>query len=58
MHISIFGLILFLLKSLLGIARQKKSEKFALVHKASESCYNLNISSVGYKRSLLVSQLL
>ena len=30
----------------------------SFVHKASESCYNLNISSVSYKCSLLVSHLL
>ena len=49
MHISIFGLVLFVPKSLLGIARQWRREKCAIFfHKASESCYNLNILSVGY----------
>ena len=30
MHISIFGLVLFVPKSLLGIARQWRREKFAI----------------------------
>ena len=30
-HFSIFGLVLFVLKSLLGIARQRSREKFAIL---------------------------
>ena len=30
-HFSIFGLVLFVLSSLLGIARQWRSEKFAIL---------------------------
>ena len=42
-HFSIFGLVFFVLKSLLGIVRQRRRRL-----KASESCQNFNISLVGY----------
>ena len=47
-HFSIFGLALFVLKSLLGIARRwsrKKKKKCNFDPKTSESCQNFNISN-------------
>ena len=57
MHISIFGLVLFVLSLFLELGDNGNVKICNFVHKALESCYNLNISSVGYKHSLLVSHL-
>ena len=53
MHISIFGLVLFVLSSW-NCETMETLKICNFVHKASESCYNLNILSVGYKHSLPV----
>ena len=45
-RISIFGLVLIVLKSLLGTARLWSHENF--VPEASEPCYNFDTSNVGY----------
>ena len=46
---SIFGVVFFVSKSLLGIDGQKKLEKFANFDpKASEPCLNVDISNVAY----------
>ena len=48
-HSSIFGLVLFVLKSLLGIAKQSSREKFEILSlNPKESCLNFNISNVGF----------
>ena len=43
---SIFGVVFFVSKSLLGIERQKKLSNFD--PKASEPCLNIDISNVAY----------
>ena len=46
---SIFGVVFFVSKSLLGIEGQKKLEKFCNFDpKASEPCLNIDISNVAY----------
>ena len=46
---SIFGVVFFVPKSPLGIERQKKPEKKCIFHpKASEPCFNIDISYVAY----------
>ena len=48
-HFSIFGLVFFVLKALLGIARQWSREKFAIwALKPWSHVKNFNISNVGY----------
>ena len=48
-HFSIFGLVFFVLKSLLGIARQWSHEKFAILTlKPHILVYDFSISNVGY----------
>ena len=48
-HFSIVGLVFFVLKSLLGIARQCSREKFAMLTlKPGSHVKNFNISNVGY----------
>ena len=51
---SIFGVVFFVSKSLLGIGGQKNLEKFAnLYPKASEPCLNIDISNVAYWVTLI-----
>ena len=47
---SIFGVVFFVSKSLLGIEGQRKLEKFSCNSdpKASEPCSNIDISNVAY----------
>ena len=47
---SIFGVVFFVSKSLLGIEGQRKLEKFATDFdpKASQPCSNIDISNVAY----------
>ena len=48
-HFSIFGLVFFVLKALLGIARQWSREKFAIwTLKPWSNVKNFNMSNVGY----------
>ena len=48
-HFSIFSLVLFVLNSFLGIARQWSREKFAIFsHKPLEVMLDFDISNVGY----------
>ena len=48
-HFSIFGLIFFVLKSLLGIVRQWSREKFAILTLKPRSHVRIvNISNLGY----------
>ena len=48
---SKFGLVFFVLKSPVGIARQWSHEKFA--PKTSQSSWNFNISNAGYCKGLI-----
>ena len=51
-HFSIFGLVFFVLKYLLRKLRNNGVVKISNFHpKASETCYNLNISKAGYYKS-------
>ena len=52
-HFSIFGFIFFVVKSPLGIARQRIRENLEFDPKASESSQNFKISNVGYSADLL-----
>ena len=45
---SIFGVVFFVSKSLLGIERQKKLAICNFDPKASEPCLNIDISNVAY----------
>ena len=48
-HFSILGLICFVLKSLLGIAKQSSREKFEILSlKPQESRLNFDISNEGF----------
>ena len=49
-HFSIFYLVFFVLKSLLGIVRQRSREEFAILILKPRSHFRifLNISKVGY----------
>ena len=51
---SIFGVVFFVFKSLLGIKGQVKLSKRNdnILSKASEPCQNIDISNVGYFASL------
>ena len=52
---SIFGGVFFVVKSLLGIERQKKLlKKFIFDPKASEPCQNIDISNVAKHRVMFV----
>ena len=50
---SIFGVVFFVSKSLLGIGGQKKLEKFAIFTRKprSHECLNIDISNVAYWKS-------
>ena len=58
-HFSIFGLVFFVLKSLLGIAGQwSRKKKIAILTLKPRSCQNFNITNVGYslrKHSFLLA---
>ena len=48
-NISMTGLVLIVLKSLLGTARQWSREKFVILSpKVSEPCYNFDTLNEGY----------
>ena len=51
---SIFGGVFFVFKSLLGIERQKKLEKYVFDPKASEPCQNIDISNMAKHRVMFV----
>ena len=49
---SVFGVVFFVFESLLGIERQKKLKKiYNFDPKASEPCWNIDISNVAYWHS-------
>ena len=53
---SIFGVVFFVSKSLLGIEGQRKIEKFAIfTRNSSEPCSNIDISNVVYSSTSDVS---
>ena len=45
---SIFGVVFFISKSLLGIEIQKKLKSYKFDPKASKPCWNVDISNIGY----------
>ena len=50
---SIFGVVFFVFKSILGIERQKKLKKiYNFDPKASEPCQNIDISKVAYQEAV------
>ena len=51
---SVFGGVFFVFKSLLGIERQKKLEKYVFDPKASEPCQNIDISNMAKHRVMFV----
>ena len=52
-HFSIFGVVFFVFKFLLGIARQWRREKFAILTLKPPS-RDFTISNVGYKKKLII----
>ena len=50
---SIFGVVFFVSKSLLGIEREEKLEKLNFDLKTSEPCLNIDISNVSYWNACL-----
>ena len=51
-HFSIFGLVFFVLNSLLGIARQWSREKFAILTLKPRSHVRILITNMGYSHEI------